>query len=117
MDDTMLATGSYDATIRLWDIESGAVIRELRGHTRGIRAIQFDEKILVSGSLDGTVRIWNHLTGELLNTLAGHSDGVISVNFDREYLASGSIDRTIKIFNLWVCWSPTAAENAVTGRD
>ncbi|KAI1367765.1 quinon protein alcohol dehydrogenase-like superfamily [Xylaria arbuscula] len=97
-DDNMLATGSYDNTIKIWNIEKGEVVRTLEGHTRGIRALQFDDRVLVSGSLDGTVKIWNWRTGDCINTL-NHQDGVISVHMEGDYLASGSADRTIKIFN------------------
>ena len=38
----ILATGSYDATIKIWDIERCQEIRTLRGHTSGVRALQFD---------------------------------------------------------------------------
>ena len=100
IDDNIMATGSYDTTIRIWDVTTGQEIRQLRAHTRGIRALQFDERILVSGSLDGTIKIWNYHTGELLNTLACHTDGVISVNLSGEILASGSIDKTVKVINL-----------------
>ncbi|CAK7201517.1 hypothetical protein SEUCBS139899_004223 [Sporothrix eucalyptigena] len=100
IDDVMMATGSYDATIRIWNLETGEETRVLRGHTQGIRSLQFDDKILVSGSLDGTMKIWNWHTGELLNTLACHLGGVISVHLDGEWLASGSTDKTIKVFNL-----------------
>ncbi|KAI1479539.1 WD40 repeat-like protein [Daldinia eschscholtzii] len=97
-DDNMLATGSYDSKIKLWDIEKGEVIRTLEGHTMGIRALQFDDRMLVSASLDGTVKIWNWRTGACINTL-NHQGGVITVHMDGGLLASGSMDRSIKIFN------------------
>ncbi|TLS30692.1 hypothetical protein PpBr36_02567 [Pyricularia pennisetigena] len=97
--DNILATGSYDATIKLWDIETGEVIRTLRGHRMGIRSLWFDDSKLISGSLDQTVKIWNWHTGELLSSLHCHTDGVITVHSDGEFLASGSIDKRVKIFN------------------
>ncbi|KXX79130.1 putative E3 ubiquitin ligase complex SCF subunit scon-2 [Madurella mycetomatis] len=99
LDDHILATGSYDATIKIWNIETGEEIRTLQGHTRGIRALQFDDSKLISGSLDNTIKIWNWHTGECISTLQGHSDGVVSVHFDAQLLASGSIDRSVKIFD------------------
>ena len=97
-DDNMLATGSYDNTIKIWNIEKEEVVRTLEGHTMGIRALQFDDRMLVSGSLDGTVKIWNWRTGACINTL-NHQGGVITVHMEGDFLASGSADRTIKIFN------------------
>ncbi|KAK7756133.1 hypothetical protein SLS62_001725 [Diatrype stigma] len=97
-EENILATGSYDSTIKLWNIETGEVIRTLQGHTSGIRALQFDDRLLVSGSLDKTVKIWNWRTGECINTLH-HQGGVISVHMDGDLLASGSMDRSIKVFN------------------
>ncbi|KAI0115867.1 quinon protein alcohol dehydrogenase-like superfamily [Nemania sp. FL0031] len=97
-DDNMLATGSYDATVKIWNIEKGEVVQTLQGHTMGIRALQFDDRMLVSGSLDGTVKIWNWRTGACINTL-NHQGGVITVHMEGDFLASGSMDRSIKIFN------------------
>ncbi|RYO89157.1 hypothetical protein DL766_008637 [Monosporascus sp. MC13-8B] len=97
-EEDILATGSYDSTIKLWNIGTGQVIRTLKGHTSGIRALQFDDRLLVSGSLDNTVKIWNWRTGVCINTLH-HQGGVISVHMDGDLLASGSIDRTVKVFN------------------
>ncbi len=82
-DDRLLATGSYDATIIIWDVETGEQIRTLHGHTRGIRSLQFDDSKYVSLPLPPVV-------------LAGI--GVILTNYlDR--LVSGSLDKTIKIWN------------------
>ncbi|KAK4178156.1 putative sulfur controller 2 [Triangularia setosa] len=99
LDDHILATGSYDATIKIWNIETGEEIRTLRGHTRGIRALQFDDSKLISGSLDNTIKIWNWHTGECISTLQGHTDGVVSLHFEGQLLASGSIDKSVKIFD------------------
>jgi F-box/WD-40 domain protein MET30 len=98
-DDNILATGSYDSTIKIWDIETGEELRTLRGHTSGIRALQFDDTKLISGSLDRTLKVWNWRTGECISTYQGHTEGVITVHFDANLLASGSIDKTVKIWN------------------
>lgn len=98
-DDNMLATGSYDRTIKIWDIESGQEIRTLVGHDLGVRALMFDDQKLISGSLDKSLKIWNWRTGECISTLQGHTAGVICLHFNENLLASGSIDKTIKIWN------------------
>ncbi|EEP76604.1 predicted protein [Uncinocarpus reesii 1704] len=53
-----LATRSYDATVKLWELDSGELIRTFEGHTAGIRALQFDGHKIISGSLDRTIKIW-----------------------------------------------------------
>lgn len=98
-DDTTLATGSYDNTIKIWNLETGEEVRTLTGHTRGIRSLQMDDHKLLSASLDGTVKFWNWRTGQCLRTLSSHSDGVISVHFQDEVIASGSIDHSIRVYN------------------
>lgn len=98
-DHNILATGSYDATIKIWNIETGEVLRTLRGHTSAVRTLQFDDNKLISGSLDKMIKVWNWHTGECISTLQCHTEGVLSVHFDGCTLASGSIDKTVKIFS------------------
>jgi F-box/WD-40 domain protein MET30 len=97
--DNILATGSYDSTVKIWDIESGEVIRTLTGHTLGVRCLQFDDHQLASGSLDGTVKIWDWRTGQLIKNLRGPTKGVISVHFDGHYLCAGSMDTYLYVWN------------------
>ncbi|KAM5485640.1 hypothetical protein McanCB56680_001942 [Microsporum canis] len=98
-DDNILATGSYDATIKIWDIETGKEIRTLRGHESTIRCLQFDDTKLISGSLDRTIKVWSWRSGECISTYTGHQGGVLCLHFDSTTLASGSKDNTIKIWN------------------
>lgn len=98
-DDNILATGSYDTTIKIWDVETCEEIRTLKGHDSGIRCLQFDDTKLISGSIDRSLKVWNWHTGQCLSTYTGHSGGVIGLHFDSALLASGSMDKTIKIWN------------------
>ncbi|KAL4920093.1 quinon protein alcohol dehydrogenase-like superfamily [Aspergillus aurantiobrunneus] len=98
-EDNILATGSYDTTIKIWDTETGEELRTLRGHESGIRCLQFDDTKLISGSMDRTIKVWNWRTGECISTYTGHRGGVIGVHFDASILASGSVDKTVKIWN------------------
>ena len=98
-DDNIIASGSYDTTIKIWDIETGEEVRTLRGHSLGIRCLQFDNTKLASGSLDGTVKLWDLETGKELCTLRGHTAGVIGLHLDGTTVASGSADHTIRVWD------------------
>ncbi|EXJ82723.1 F-box and WD-40 domain-containing protein MET30 [Capronia epimyces CBS 606.96] len=97
--DNILATGSYDATIKIWNLDTGEELRTLKGHAMGIRCLQFDDNKLISGSLDKTLKVWNWRTGECIATYNGHSEGVIALHFDSSILVSGSIDHTARVWN------------------
>ena len=97
--DNVLVTGSYDTTIKIWDIENGKEIRTLTGHTSGVRCLQFDDVRLCSGSLDQTVKMWNWRTGECFRTLEPAMGGILSLNFSPRYLCCGSMDGTIRVWN------------------
>ena len=96
----VLITGSCDRTIRVWNLETGAELHCLRGHTRTVRALQFDEVKLITGGMDSTLKVWDWRRGKCIKTLSGHTEGVVCLNFDSNVLASGSVDSTIKVWNL-----------------
>jgi F-box/WD-40 domain protein MET30 len=94
-----LISGSYDKTVHVWNLETGEILKVLTGHTRCVRALQFDDAKLVTGSMDNTLKIWNYNTGQCIRTLQGHTDGVISLHFDSRILVSGSADKNVKVWN------------------
>ncbi|WP_404790488.1 NB-ARC domain-containing protein [Altericista sp. CCNU0014] len=104
----LLATGSQDCTIRLWNIASGQCVKTLKGHPNGVWSVAFHPSgnLLVSGSNDSTVKLWNPQTGQSLRTLKGYSTGIKSLAFspDGQYLVSSGDNKKINL------WSLTAGE-------
>jgi len=96
----MLASGSEDATLKLWDMHNGMLLRSLEGHSGTIACVAFDQRggMLASGSDD--IRLWDVQSGKRLRTLKGHNPSVRSLEFDPQgvMLASGSMDHTVKLW-------------------
>jgi WD40 repeat protein len=86
-DYALLLTGSEDCTAKIWNCDTGACVRALRGHARGVASAEFspDDALVLTGSRDGTVKVWRGDTGVCLQTLRGQAPGltggVISANF------------------------------------
>ena len=74
----MLASGSRDCEIKLWDTESYKEVASLQEHTEEISSLSFNSKgnILVSGSFDKTIKIWDIKHKTVLKTLKGNEDRI-----------------------------------------
>lgn len=101
----ILASGSADTTIILWDTATYQPIRQLTGHTNRVLSVAFspDDQLLASGSADTTIILWDLANYQpLASPLTGHNDVVNSVAFSPTdpILASGSNDGTVRLWDL-----------------
>uniref|UniRef100_A0A6M2DMM1 Putative u4/u6 small nuclear ribonucleoprotein prp4 n=1 Tax=Xenopsylla cheopis TaxID=163159 RepID=A0A6M2DMM1_XENCH len=76
----ILASASFDSTVRLWDVERGTCIHTLTKHTEPVYSVAFspDGKFLASGSFDKCVHIWSTQSGQLVHSYKG-TGGIFEV--------------------------------------
>ena len=68
-DKGILASCSYDDTVKIWNVELGECIKTLRGHTDGVYSLSLNNNgILASCSFDKKIKIWNIVSGACLKT-------------------------------------------------
>ena len=111
-DGTLLASGGFDKTIRLWDSATGEELHVLRGHEGYLNQITFshDSSLLASGGSigdvsirgDSIVRLWDTATGEELRLLHGHEGSIEAVAFnpDSTRLASSDWHGSIRFWDV-----------------
>ena len=103
-DGKLLASGSADNTVKLWDTTTGTEIKTLIGHTKPVFAVSFSPngKLLASGSFDQTVKLWDTTTGKAIKTFTGHTDNVVGVSFspNGKLLASAGADKRVKLWDI-----------------
>jgi WD40 repeat protein len=103
-DGRYALSGSFDKTMKLWEVSSGREIRTFQGHTESISSVAFspDGRYALSGSSDKTLKLWEVSSGREIRTFQGHTDSVISVAFspDGRYALSGSSDNTMKLWEV-----------------
>ena len=62
LNTKLIASGSDDMTIKIWNYESGECISTLSGHTSDVNSLVYipSKKLIVSGSSDKSIKIWNY---------------------------------------------------------
>jgi len=82
-DGTLVATGSEDKTVILWNAELGSQMRAFKSHTAAVRGVALspDGTQLLSGGDDGTAIVWNVQSGQAARTLKPCRSGITAVGF------------------------------------
>ncbi|KZO96049.1 hypothetical protein CALVIDRAFT_598732 [Calocera viscosa TUFC12733] len=103
-----LISGSYDETVRVWDLESGVQTKELRVKAVSCLDMLPDEEVFAVGFHDvGRVQVFSSLTWNILQTLQGHLYGIRAIAMNSTYLVSAGADKAL------VCWDWRAGTKIV----
>ncbi|BFZ00441.1 hypothetical protein BsWGS_03480 [Bradybaena similaris] len=99
----ILASASFDSTVRLWDAEHGRCLHTLTKHTEPVYSVAFspDGKYIASGSFDKCVHIWNVQTGSLVHSYKG-TGGIFEVcwNHRGDKVGASASDGSVVVLDL-----------------
>ncbi|KAF5103473.1 hypothetical protein D0Z03_000190 [Geotrichum reessii] len=96
-----VVSGSYDTTVRVWNVETGECKWVLTGHNQRVYSAVLDYKRnrCISGSMDWYVKVWSLDNGSLLYTLEGHTSLVGLLDLNRTTLVSAAADSTLRVWD------------------
>ncbi|XP_034763030.2 notchless protein homolog 1 [Acipenser ruthenus] len=101
-DTRLIASASFDKSIKIWEGKTGKYLTSLRGHVSAVYQISWsaDSRLLVSGSSDSTLKVWDVKTQKLSIDLPGHADEVFAVDWspDGQRVVSGGKDKCLRIW-------------------
>ncbi|KAI9139825.1 will die slowly-like protein [Paraphysoderma sedebokerense] len=103
--DTLIVSGSFDTTIKIWNTKTGDCLKTLPAHSDPVSAVHFnrDGTLIVSGSYDGSIRIWDTSSGQCLKTIIGDENVICSfVKFspNGKYILSSSFNSQIRLWSI-----------------
>lgn len=102
-DGKWALSGSRDRTMKLWDLATGALVREFK-HDGEVEAVAFspDGALLLSAGEDAVVSLWDRGSGKLARALTGHTAAIHGAQFtpDGRFVLSGSADGVLRLWKL-----------------
>ncbi len=97
----LIISGSDDETIKVWNRQTGNLVRTLRTNQLGINALAFNfsNQYFVSAGEDGTIVVWDANIEPTTNSWIEHEDKILSLTSVRKRVASASSDGTVRLWN------------------
>jgi len=100
----LIVSGSFDETIRIWEVKTGKCVRVIRAHSMPVTSVHFnrDGSLIVSGSHDGSCKIWEASSGTCLKTLIDDKNPAVSfVKFspNGKFILVATLDSTLVSFH------------------
>lgn len=106
----MIVSGSFDETVRVWDVKSGKCLKVLPAHSDPVTAVDINREgsMIVSSSYDGLCRVWDTNTGHCMKTLIDDENPPVSfVKFspNGKYILVGTLDNNLvwKLSEAFIC--------------
>ncbi len=100
----MIATGSYDGTVRLWDTQTGKEVSHFEGGLGTIKCLAFTPEAdeLISGGTDKVLTLWNVKSGKKIRTFTGHTAEVdtVSISDDGSRVISAGRDTSVRTWDI-----------------
>ncbi|ETO34214.1 hypothetical protein RFI_02879, partial [Reticulomyxa filosa] len=110
--NNLICSGSSDAKVRAWDVDSNKQIQLFNEHSRNVFCVKFSQyhyryyrqNVICSSSLDHTIRFWDFKNNQQVKILNKHKNYVCGIEFSPfsggRYLCSGSGDNTIHLWDV-----------------
>lgn len=99
----LLATASFDTTVKLWDVDVGRCVHTLRGHSEAVYSVAFSPngRYVATGSFDKNIYVWSVADGSLVRTCKGEA-GIYEVSWNStgDKVAACFANKTVCVVDL-----------------
>eukprot|EP00177_Eucheuma_denticulatum_P008135 GFKZ01014818.1.p1 GENE.GFKZ01014818.1~~GFKZ01014818.1.p1 ORF type:complete len:617 (-),score=58.73 GFKZ01014818.1:910-2760(-) len=103
-DGNALVAGGYDRIVRLYDTETGSLLKTFSGHKSSISSIAYNARgnVIITGSKDSTIKFWDIISGLCIKTMSSHLGEVTSVETNQSgtLMLSSSKDNSNRLWDL-----------------
>lgn len=103
-DGKLLASSSYDRSVKIWSVSEGKLIQELKDHSDSVYAVAFnkDGTMLASTGADRAIKVWDTKIWKKLHALSDSTDWVYTLDWSpvKNQLVGAGVDQTLRVWSI-----------------